>query len=487
MSRNVDFGLSDPVSKSVKIHFRLPDKPYTILAPLNNASTQISKDRLESHPRVVKRLLLDHVVLGQKLDLNLGANIKFTTLGGRTVNVRNKKTEGAVGLYANGARVINPGIDVSNGRLVILEDYLFAEDLTDDHSFLQDMTEVLSYLQTESYTVFIPTDNAFQEWHPIDYGFYPFSVPEFTENVLTNHFIRGNVRQDLITDGQVLKTLGGLDLMFKKTPDGKLTVNGVELIKGDTPLPKGNIMFLPDVLFVTATIVKNLQEKNKDKETPPPLTYPWKGSKFLSHAFLILERTPGFRHITRFLNMADLADYVPGADYTFFVPTDEAFETAGLSNAPDSALSKDNGLTLLLSHFVKGRLYVKDLKDNLTLESLAGYNLTVHNKQGNISIQTASLTNSSEMFVYNLGTMFPINHLLYNLTDIEPTTTGTPDLTTGVPELTTTMDVELIPLDQNNQIYSHSGDREELEETNSATMPMDAEVLPDTTTNINQT
>jgi hypothetical protein len=95
--------------------------------------------------------------------------------------------------------------------------------------------------------------------------------------------------------------------------DGKLTVNGVELIKGDTPLPKGNIMFLPDVLFVTATIVKNLQEKNKDKETPPPLTYPWKGSKFLSHAFLILERTPGFRHITRFLNMADLADYVPGA------------------------------------------------------------------------------------------------------------------------------------------------------------------------------
>jgi hypothetical protein len=25
---------------------------------------------------------------------------------------------------------------------------------------------------------------------------------------------------------------------------------------------------------------------------------------------------------------------------------------------------------------------VKDLKDNLTLESLAGYNLTVHNKQG---------------------------------------------------------------------------------------------------------
>lgn len=57
-------------------------------------------------------------------------------------------TSGAAGLFANGAKVINPGIDVSNGRLVILENYLFAEDLTDDHSFLQDMTEVLSFLQS---------------------------------------------------------------------------------------------------------------------------------------------------------------------------------------------------------------------------------------------------------------------------------------------------------------------------------------------------
>uniref|UniRef100_A0A8D8ZTE4 Transforming growth factor-beta-induced protein ig-h3 n=1 Tax=Cacopsylla melanoneura TaxID=428564 RepID=A0A8D8ZTE4_9HEMI len=482
------------------------DKPYTILAPLNNASTQISKERLESHPQVVKRLLLDHVVLGQKLDFNLGANIKFTTLGGRTVNVRNKRTEGAHSLYANGAKVLNPGIDVSNGRLVILENYLFAEDLTDDHSFLQDMTEVLSFLQSgvrvfqhllarsnvtrllsqaESYTVFIPTDNAFQKWHPVDYGFYPFSVPEFTENVLTNHFIRGNVRQDLITDGQVLKTLGGLDLVFKKQPDGRLTVNNVELIKGDTPLTKGNIMFLPDVLFVTDTIVKKLREKNKDKETPPPISYPWKGSTFLSHSFLMLGGTPGYRHITRFLNMADLSDYVPGSDYTFFVPTDEAFEKAGLGDAPDSYLSKDTGLTVLLSHFVKGRLYTRDLKDNTTLETLSGYNVTVHNKQGNISIQDANLTDNSELFVYNLGTIFPIDNVLFkNIlpdTQFEPTTTGEPDSTTN------NSDVEMVPLDELNQIVSHSGEREELEETEEGkdVTTMDAEVF--TTTDINQT
>jgi uncharacterized surface protein with fasciclin (FAS1) repeats len=66
----------------------------------------------------------------------------------------------------------------------------------------------------EEYTVFVPTDHAFQRWHPIDWGFYPFSVPEFTENIIINHFVQGNWRQDAITDGQKVKTLGGREIRF---------------------------------------------------------------------------------------------------------------------------------------------------------------------------------------------------------------------------------------------------------------------------------
>lgn len=51
-------------------------------------------------------------------------------------------------MVANGARVTNPKVDVTNGRLIILDNYLFPDDLTEDHSFLQDMTEVLSFLQS---------------------------------------------------------------------------------------------------------------------------------------------------------------------------------------------------------------------------------------------------------------------------------------------------------------------------------------------------
>lgn len=70
------------------------------------------------------------------------------------------------------------------------------------------------------YTILIPTDNAFQRWHPIDWGFYPFSVQEFTESVLRNHFLQ--MRQPLrLVDVQRMehsskyKTIGGEVVVFR--------------------------------------------------------------------------------------------------------------------------------------------------------------------------------------------------------------------------------------------------------------------------------
>jgi hypothetical protein len=39
-------------------------------------------------------------------------------------------------------------------------------------------------------------------------------VPEFTEDIIINHFVKGNWRQDNIQDGQKLKTLGGREIIF---------------------------------------------------------------------------------------------------------------------------------------------------------------------------------------------------------------------------------------------------------------------------------
>lgn len=179
----------------------------------------------------------------------------------------------------------------------------------------------------------IPTDHAFQRWHPIDWGFYPFSVPDFTETVIINHFIPGNLRQETIKDGQKVKTLGGREIVFTRNRESNsvfsdlsrtvrinsvsfpvffLSANGAPIVRGDTPIHHGNLMFISEVLFVSETEVQKLHQQNRDKETPPLLAFPWFGSQFLSHAFLALEKQRKFTHITRFLNLADLAPYVSG-------------------------------------------------------------------------------------------------------------------------------------------------------------------------------
>lgn len=70
-----------------------------------------------------------------------------------------------------------------------------------------------------SYTVLIPSDNAFQRWHPIDWGFYPFSVQDFTENILRNHFLQLQtpLRMADIKNAESItfRTLGGETVIFR--------------------------------------------------------------------------------------------------------------------------------------------------------------------------------------------------------------------------------------------------------------------------------
>lgn len=74
----------------------------------------------------------------------------------------------------------------------------------------------------KAYTILIPVDSAFQRWHPIDWGFYPFSVSEFTENILRNHFLqlKAPIRmQDIkkATEISKVKTMGGEMITFRNS------------------------------------------------------------------------------------------------------------------------------------------------------------------------------------------------------------------------------------------------------------------------------
>ncbi|GLH16155.1 Transforming growth factor-beta-induced protein ig-h3-like Protein [Gryllus bimaculatus] len=457
-------------------------EPFTIFTPRNSNATAAELEALLRHPPQAESACADQ-----------------------------RRT-----LFANEARVLQTRVEVPNGVLVVLDGYLFPEDLRessapapasaapgaadaapdaapsdtaaaiattaapqalvkinkpssaghDNSTFLENVNEILSFLKSgvrvfrdflsrsnvshllqngEEYTVLVPTDHAFQRWHPIDWGFYPFSVPEFTEMIMTNHFIHGNLKQENIRDGQKALTVGGKEITFsrKQTPP-TLMVEGAHIVNGDTPVVGGNIMFIGEVLFVNEGVVQRLHQENRDKETPPLLAFPWFGSQFLSHAFLALEENPQFTQITRFVNLADLAPHITGAEYTFFVPTDQAFRRLGLDSMPNNYLSSGEGFQVLLNHFVKGRLYKRDFTDGKILHTLGNKTIHIRRHGDNITVNDANII-ESEVFVYNLGTMYYIDHVLFITRDDLPSPNDFSSTESSVISTTELSEVERVP------------------------------------------
>lgn len=68
---------------------------------------------------------------------------------------------------------------------------------------------------------------------------------------------------------------------------------------------------------------------------------------------------------------------------------------------------------MILNHFVKGRLYDRDLKTDEVFETIGGNPIKIQRKYpGKVAVNDAHII-ESEIFVYNLGTMFYIDDILY--------------------------------------------------------------------------
>ena len=59
--------------------------------------------------------------------------------------------------------------------------------------------------QKQFFTIFVPISEAFRNWQPIDWGFDPFSVDDFTKSLFLNHIVLGlydfqNVQNLMLTN-----------------------------------------------------------------------------------------------------------------------------------------------------------------------------------------------------------------------------------------------------------------------------------------------
>ncbi len=168
------------------------------------------------------------------------------------------------------------------------------------------------FLSGGQYTALIPFDEAFRAWYPIDWGFNPFQVDSFLRQTLLNHFLVGAVDQSNVVDGATFKTLGGEDVTFHRRGN-VLSVNGIELLEGGTPIDHGTMLFIDQLLFVDRDKVDELNEEYPFLESGPLLPAPWYESQFLSHALRTLSEREEYTYMVEYMNAThELGSYAPG-------------------------------------------------------------------------------------------------------------------------------------------------------------------------------
>jgi len=318
----------------------------------------------------------------------------------------------------------------------------FLEEVEKELSFIRGgpgLTYFLSYANMtgldqllspkEPYTVFAPVDEAFQNWHPIDWGFNPFDVFTFLNETLTNHVVEGVVVQP-DSDETNLMTIG--DRPVRMTVRGENTyANGV-LVKGGITLDggMGSVLFLDKVLWVDHDVVDDLNSKYGFLESGPPINYPWNNSQFLSHSLVKLENMPETSLLAEYLNntlsLGTLAPSKEGGGYTLLAPSNKALS---------AVIGGDDKNRLLSDHLISDSVILSDYNDTTVIPTVSGRNITLLiTPAGRTVIDDGSREGPAAIlgdpiFVYDLGYIVVIDKVLF-VGQTEITTAIQTDMTT---------------------------------------------------------
>ncbi|MDX2002736.1 MAG: fasciclin domain-containing protein [Chitinophagales bacterium] len=199
---------------------------YTVFAPTNDAFnallTSLGYSSLDSVPTDALTNILLYHVLGQEVTSSAITSGYVSTLaagpGTTKLSLQVTKSGSTVTLNGGyGATVTSADIDASNGVIHVINKVLLPMNVVDIAVNNGGFTQLVSALTTASlvttlsdasatYTVFAPTDAAFQAIASTVAG---LSTQQLTD-VLTYHVVAGaNARSNDLSNGQVLTTVNG--------------------------------------------------------------------------------------------------------------------------------------------------------------------------------------------------------------------------------------------------------------------------------------
>jgi len=252
--------------------------PFTVFAPTNAAFTAFLKTTpyttINDVPKeALTQILLNHVVNGavKSTDLTTGYIKTLAKGGASSTNTLSMYINTSSGVKLNGvSKVTTADIIATNGVIHVVDAVIGLPTIVDHaianpnfttllaaltYNPTSDFAGILSGTASSPFTVFAPTNDAFEAFLT-ETGYAGLSsIPaNVLEKTLKYHVVAGaNVESSQLTNDQVISTFSGQNVTVKFTPTRLLDVSGrnCNIIAVDVQCSNGIIHVLDKVLLPT--------------------------------------------------------------------------------------------------------------------------------------------------------------------------------------------------------------------------------------------
>ena len=351
--------------------------PFTVFAPTDDAFGLIPEDVLETlladPTGQLTQILLNHVVSGTALSTDLSDGMMVTTLQGGEVSV--SITDGMV--MIGNATVIVADINADNGVVHVIDAILIPSEDTSTVFDIIESSEAHNTLETAivaagldetlasegPFTVFAPTDDAFS-LIPADVIETLLADPMgMLTQILLNHVVSGVTMSTDLSDGMMIETLQGSEVMVSIT-DGVVMIGNAMVIAANIQASNGVVHVIDAVLV---------------PEMPT------------NTVFDIIANSDVHNTLETAIVAAGLDETLASeGPFTVFAPTDDAFSLIP-ANILETLLADPTGLLtqILLNHVVSGTALSTDLSNGMMIETLQGSEVMVSITDGVVMIGNA--------------------------------------------------------------------------------------------------
>ena len=355
------------------------DGPFTVFAPTDDVFSVIPAGVLETlladPTGQLTQILLNHVVSGTTMSTDLSDGMMITTLQGSEVLVTISEGNVMIG----NAMVTTADIVADNGVVHVIDAILMPEiesnsvfDIianSEAHNTLETVILAAGLDETLSsdgpYTVFAPTDDVFS-LIPTDVIETLLTDPtgQLTQ-ILLNHVVSGTAMSTDLSDGMMITTLQGSEVL--------VTIN------------EGNIMIGNAIVIIADLVADNGVVHVIDAILMPDMP--------TNSIFDIISNSELHQTLLAAIIAAGLDETLSNdGPFTVFAPTDDAFSVIP-AGVLETLLADPTGqLTeILLNHVVSGTTMSTDLADGMIITTLQGSEVLVSINDGVVMIGNATV------------------------------------------------------------------------------------------------